>query len=720
MSQVVYLSEIRAFFKKNRRSVLVAGGVSFFCTFLLILSLVKPTYLAEASFRQSSAKPDETSSLQTILRTMRISSEEPPAIGVMQSKSLLKKAVVECGLQLEVVSQEKFFPLLMRELRVANRKNNPQFLDVQLQGERGETFAIKPLSKDAFEVVYANGKKEGRLGSTVCLERSSWTLQTMPAKQMSFRIISERDAISKLQKLLKIKPSRIDGNVLLLKFRHPEREKAIALLNAVMDHYQKYLEEEHQLLAKEQIRYLQKRRDELEKDFELALDSHVAYLQNSLSADGFLGLSQEVAMLGEPKEMYAGKRHELDLQQKRWREEGLEASTDHPWKEGLAKQEHLSFQQQQVLSQGAISEEFEGIDLETAEKLHANYCHSRDEIHSQIRTLNSFRQKMDESGFEVSALSQVLSDEVSQGIIQKAAQCSLQLADLRNYTTKERGRLEETALTQKKFLCEHIEKQKSLLELKHALIEEKIISLKQTALALIQREKAGVDAKLLEIKEKMHQLPEKWRLENQLKLKKELNMQILEGLAQLSESKVVNHHLFHVESKPLDPADASLDIEPPHLILFSSIGGLLGGLFFFFFILIRGVVKGLPISEEYLRSLKYPIYLQNSFDKLAIAIQTDSVTALMGYPDGEKLVEALKKLGRKAVVLREQEMPYQHKDFPDKLSSYKTEYDCILLECDAPDGLSDLVDRYILNVDQQKGEDLDLFDREKTLCVLSP
>ncbi|NGX37228.1 MAG: hypothetical protein K1000chlam2_00382 [Chlamydiae bacterium] len=655
--RVIYLSEIIRFFRKNIMRVAIASGVCFVLAFVLMWILVEPGYRAEASFKQAQSQGEEASSLQSILKSFRMTPEETSAACVMQSKSLLGKVVEEMGLQMQPV------------------KRNFVFRHVSAGAG---TFWVRPISEETFEVLDENKTcvATGRVGDAVRLENGSWTLSQMPAvkKPVAFQILAKRDAVAKLQKRLRIKPSRLDHTILLLRCRHPQRETAIGILDGLMRQYQDQLLQEHEILANQQIAYLEKRQKQLGRDFDHALDAHVAYLQNT----NVMGLTQELELLVEPKEKYTAQRHQLDIEQKRWKRPQLEASLQLP-------------------AVGGQTEEFDGMNLEMANRLHGEYVHERDQLSLKIKQLDALCQDM-----ELSALSSVLIDEVSQKLIQRGTELSFQVADKEQRSGKELRLLNEELAMQKEFLREHINKKIDFLHLQIDLVEAKMGGLGQTVMRLMDQEKDNIDQKITELESKMDGLPEKWRLESQLKLKKELILQIIEGLTQLSESKVINHHLFHIESKPLDAADAPLQMHPSHFFLISSMGGIFGGVFYFIAILVVAAARGLPVSEEYLRDRGHKIMgdlrdLPKTLQRIALEIQTGDVVALIGGAFQEKLAAVLEDSGKEACILA-----------CEQGASSAEALKCL-----------DRANRVVLTLKEEKAEDLVPFEQKNPLCVLT-
>lgn len=246
----------------------------------------------------------------------------------------------------------------------------------------------------------------------------------------------------------------------------------------------------------------------------------------------------------------------------------------------------------------SFNQELQGINLSTAQNLYVSYQNQLDAIQSKVRQLLYLRDQIHAPDFEVSSLGSLLEDAVGQSIVQKAADIALQLRDQKNRSIKEILRLKEALEMEKTFLIHHIDQTIELDKLRTKLVEERIGSLQKICLDLIHKEKQLVQEKLAEISVKMEDLPEKWKLENHLRFKKELSMGVIEGISKIVETKNLHYNLFYVDSKPIDAAYPPKRPQPSRLFLMLFSVGLSSASLLFVFYLIRGIAKGFAVSVE--------------------------------------------------------------------------------------------------------------------------
>lgn len=277
----------------------------------------------------------------------------------------------------------------------------------------------------------------------------------------------------------------------------------------------------------------------------------------------------------------------------------------------------------------AVPRELEGIDLETAKTLHVQYVHELDESRLKKRELQFAFDRIEEESFEISSITDLVRDVITQDIVKETTQLSSELKNERYLSDKDRLRLKQQLSRKKEMFKIHLQQKMYLLDLRLQLIEEKIIILQQIISDLVNQEIAiveeqidsmlkekieasdierkAINKKLQELQIEMKSIPRKWLIENRLQLQSDLNVGIMEGMSQLVESKNVEHHLLQVESKSIDEAYIPLKPIQRSLILYSLLGGCLGALITMGVSVGKRVTKGFPISLEGLNSRRLQI-----------------------------------------------------------------------------------------------------------------
>ena len=251
--------------------------------------------------------------------------------------------------------------------------------------------------------------------------------------------------------------------------------------------------------------------------------------------------------------------------------------------------------------------DFAGLSLELAPKLLTEFNHERDGLQAQLKEMIFLREKLAQSNFELSSFGVVFSDPVINELIHKASSISLLLNDNDNRTAREQERLRESLETQKSFLSQYLFQATELKKLRAKLLSDKIHSLQQETVSLLKSEKGLLNEKLKELNVQMARLPEKWRRESLLKLKKDVNSMMIEGVSQLAESKYIVQNFYQTGARPLDSAIPPTMPTSPRLLLISLFVAIASGFFYYFGILCKNLLKGLPVSFENLKLSGFPV-----------------------------------------------------------------------------------------------------------------
>ena len=259
------------------------------------------------------------------------------------------------------------------------------------------------------------------------------------------------------------------------------------------------------------------------------------------------------------------------------------------------------------LVDGADSLEFQGLNPETVQKLYLEYNHELDTVSLNIEQLCYVKDQIFDPSVDVSSLCNLLTDPISQQMVQKAGQMALDLRDDFNRSHKEHERLKDSLSTQKSFLLHHITQMIDVQKMRAKLIQEKIHSLQQSSVYLLSTEKQLIEERLSELRKSMSSsLPQKWKLENQLQLKKELFIKMIEGITQLEESKMLDQNILPLGFKVIDPAFLPQKIKTPGLFVYPPLFAFLSMMFGYVYLFFRRASRGSPVSLELLQHYNLP------------------------------------------------------------------------------------------------------------------
>ncbi len=583
-------ADFKRLFFRHRRVILKGSLWAGLLIFLFLLTR-EPTYLAEATFKQGSGKVEQNFDWKSLLRMTASQESESSATSLMLSQNLLRRTVEELGWQMQV-PLTSFPTKLLRRISdnflaetgsdLASRSRFV-FEKVHYNGEKTKSLALRFINPTTFEVLDHNSRLSlAQVGDTVSFDHLSFVLRSSPedlkvGKTYPIHIQPWQPVVAAAKKRFSIKPTTLDKSVLTLKFPHRSRVEGARFLNALMGIYQDFLKEENQAITDAQLKYLERRQDELNSKLDSTLEEHVSHLQKNLGDKGFVDLEQEVETVSKPREGYLQKLFDVEFELGRLK--------------NIAPATHVN------------NDEFRGIDSQTARNLYLQYTRELDTLQATLKQLLFLQNQMSDPHLDISSLGSILTDPVTQEMIRSASTLELELHDEANRSDKEHLRLRETLATKRRFIASHLSQSIDLHHIRVSLIKEKLSSLEHVMVDLLRNEKKLIEERLAEMGNRMSDWPEKWSLDKKFKLRAELTKGMMEGLTQVFESKTLNRHLYHVESRPIDPATPPLHPQSPHLLYLVLSAICTSALLIYLYFLFRALQRGLPLSIQTIHAM---------------------------------------------------------------------------------------------------------------------
>jgi tyrosine-protein kinase Etk/Wzc len=286
---------------------------------------------------------------------------------------------------------------------------------------------------------------------------------------------------------------------------------------------------------------------------------------------------------------------------------------------------HEKIVQERLVHQHNTEMEFQGINLATANELYVLYSRQLNTIDENIRHNEFLSEQIKDPLFEISSLSATLTDPVSQDIIVRASQLTLNLKDENNRSGREQERLQHELDLQKKFLTLHLIQTNQLLQLNRTLAEQKIFNLQNITLELIyqqislleknqsdyiasrlenlEQEKAIIQTHLDAIHHDMSLLPQRWVAEKLIEQGVTTSELIVQEIAKMVEFKNISHKLELIQSAPIDSATPSLHPIPAGIMVKSILGAILGCIMAATWVLVQALKKGIPVSTSNLKQM---------------------------------------------------------------------------------------------------------------------
>lgn len=729
----VSLSDLILICKQAKRKIITCSVIG--ALLAGFYTLTRPMeYTATATFREKATiqnSNSSSSSLTAMLLGTGRNSSYSEAISTMQSRLLLGQLVKEQNLQGTLVRKGHPFELLANlkknllvEYSLLKGKkglilsdNHPALAvqHISYDGESPLKMRITFLTDDTFQVLTSRKASPivGSIDSPVVIESATFTLKrnnSDPLALKEYFLFMEplNVAIQMAMKKLVVETDHEDKTLLKLKYSATERHVSSRVLNGLMGLYQKYLKHEQERVSHEQIAYLENRQDEIKSRLRLMMEEHANILSSDVLNFGFPDVSSAMNFFASAQQQCSRDLLALDLELKhlqhiqkggiiylvnsssaetfsglsdliiRMRElrhqaDSIELALGHEWKE-----------KQQRNAQNELL----GIDLQTTKELFLEYSKKLNSTETEIAQTRYIIEQMKEPSFEISSLSTVLSDPVSQKMIATASAILLSLKDESNRSLKEQERLRSELAIQKGFLSDYLNQTVQLLKLSENLLREKIYSIQIITLDLIQREilvlerhladhvsmrisqliqqKNVIEQHQQELQQEMATLPNKWVSEKLVDQQMDLNARMVEEITKMVESKNTSSSLDLIQSAPVDSAFSPVHPKSPQTFLFLLYGAALGALLSSSFFITRTIVRGIPVTAANLKLAQQHVsgtlskLYQNEPTKLLPDHDLETLRRLIVFFESSDCEK--EGLGRTATLIIGQEAPDYSQD----------------------------------------------------------
>ncbi len=564
-------------------------------------------YAAKATYRLQAERLEVRNPLVDMILGSSGSNGDPGPF--LQSRTICEPVVKRLGLQVEAQRKDDWLERIRHWIRWACRKRIPdpassRFSDVVYTGEEPLVFQLERLDGDRFVVA----GQEGQLGVPFATAWGQFTAEACASG--SFAVSPLLEVVEEVAEQIELKS--IGSEIFELEYRHRDRHRAVAILNALIEEFQGFQKRNHDELSRAQLALLEEREQQLANEFNEVLRVQIG--------EGFT-LEQQVEEILKQREEMQTRGEALEEQLytlEMWdREQSLVDNALGQQINPLIAQIHELRRERALLS-----------SLDHGRRFAAEHQLRREGAEEALRKYELVLREMERPEFPLGTLSALLPDSASAALIARTAQIQQQLFDPTIYTEKERERMRDEAQLNRRLLADRIRQligterlsvqltRETLCEVQHALkgsldrqialLQEQVEALTQGKQAHLIREREWLAARLAALQERIRQLPEQLRREQMLRLKIEGCTKSIETLAREVESRRVEQQLHHLSSKPFDWAVPPLHPVSPPFFLVSGLCGCFGLFAPLFAGLIRGLRRGFPVSAEKLQILRYP------------------------------------------------------------------------------------------------------------------
>ncbi|NGX34713.1 MAG: hypothetical protein K1060chlam1_01066 [Candidatus Anoxychlamydiales bacterium] len=313
------LSDIKRFFLKNKVLFLLAFIGFFFIAFFILVG-IESKYTAQATFFEyiENSSPKTIGSLKDIVLSdnNRVSSD---ASSFFKSKSLAKKLVKKLALQISLEPKGNVFQrkckIALKNLQFECRNKVEDSYDIEYESVdykkiKPRFYYLRILDESFFEVLDLNKNilSTSKNLEEVKLKEISFKIKKIPKiffnKTLKIRVDPIDTVAQKILKDIKIIKDKITPNYLSIKMQNPNLNLVAKSLNAMLNLYLEHLKEEQKDLVENQLKYLEKRKNNLEKDLFAFYEILEKYLKTNVKDSGFVNLDAEISTLLRKRETY--------------------------------------------------------------------------------------------------------------------------------------------------------------------------------------------------------------------------------------------------------------------------------------------------------------------------------------------------------------------------------------------------------------------------------
>lgn len=326
----------------KRHKKLVFFSMLFAAIVCFLFAVSRPVhFLIQATFRDKGKTQASIRSSVSDLLLSSGNSQESEAASTMKSRLLISRIVKKLNQQGRVVKAETRWPEienaydnLLSEWAYWWSIKTPilEELDptlvlknIQYKGEVTNVYFIAFQDQNHFTIKNSKGEdlKPAALGELIQdgdihFEVHQQNKNPLPLNETYIVVLSPMSEVTAgLGGNLVIDVDRENKSLLRLQFKDRDRHFGANFVNALMDAYQYYLVDEHELTSNVQVDYLTKRQKEVGDQLEKLMEDYVQNASDDMSQSGFTSLQREMDFLATNLANNQQKLTELDFEIKR-------------------------------------------------------------------------------------------------------------------------------------------------------------------------------------------------------------------------------------------------------------------------------------------------------------------------------------------------------------------------------------------------------------------
>ncbi|MDB2613830.1 Wzz/FepE/Etk N-terminal domain-containing protein [Chlamydiales bacterium] len=324
----ISLKDLAFVFKKGRKTLLYLMLTVMFCTSLY--ALTNPIrYKSKATFRDKGKSQNSIDQSSLMIAMMTQSSPEGEAVSTFKSRSVIEQVIKKLGLQVDVTPGpvypgifSKIYRNIQTEAAYFNSVKEPIFKDfnpiIEIRDVNYSSENKKKIRIQFDDDFHFNNY--GTIGEPFSVDGVTFTLHLNgePPKEAVYLVFQPiAKTIEDITNQLKVEQDKKDKSLIHLEFSSLDRIKSAGILNAILDAYVKYTDQEQKRLNQSQLAYLEGREKESLNKLEGLMDRHAKRVVSDVSSVGFIDTEKAMQFYAGNIEHLQGKLLTIELELKK-------------------------------------------------------------------------------------------------------------------------------------------------------------------------------------------------------------------------------------------------------------------------------------------------------------------------------------------------------------------------------------------------------------------
>ncbi|GAB4230380.1 MAG: hypothetical protein Tsb0021_08400 [Chlamydiales bacterium] len=335
---VISIADFFSLLYRKRRTILIS--ILCFGLAASLFPLTRPLrYTSQGLFKESQNNQARMGKSLFDFISSGGGGQDNEAVTLIKSRRIMQGVVKDLGLQVDVTDKttqtgflKRMWDNILLQYAHFKRRESPSFPDQiplvvasEIRYEEDYPLILEAnfsSSKD-YMLFDSNKMLIGRGSLEFPFEHPlfSFVLNEngipLKGKTLSIKLIPLNSITKLLSNAINVESDKKTKHVLEISYTHPSRKQSIAITNSVMNTYRRYLIEQNQDIANQQIAYLDKRKQDSFKEQHRVMKDYAAELSKDVASCSIAGTDVEMKFLLEMQLNAIKTLNTIDIESKR-------------------------------------------------------------------------------------------------------------------------------------------------------------------------------------------------------------------------------------------------------------------------------------------------------------------------------------------------------------------------------------------------------------------